>query len=197
MKKITIIADGSIIAIANAHKYNQTLIHQENWTWKQLNEFILLTNADHLITFTTAWEDEWTLEFLINEQSNDAYFRKFEKSIHVTDGSLYLINWTDLTSSLQFKNTNIPDAVNKELKIDVGNGFYNVTVKQLFDHEDDNYSPANKTSYIVEMISEAQNPGIKADTIIWTQDFPNDNTLFLSGERDEFDDLLDKMIKER
>ncbi len=194
MKKLNVIADGSIIAIANAQKYNKTLTYRQNWTWKQFHDFILVTNTDHLIVFSTAWEDEWTVEFLINEQSDKAYFRKFEHSLEVTDGSIYLINWTDLTSSLQFENTKIPDAGNQDLTINVDNGFYRVIVKQLFDHEDDNYDPENRTSYIVEMIYEVQNPDIKADAIIWALDIPNDHTIFISGERDEFDDLLDKMI---
>ena len=194
MKKLNVIADGSIIAIANAQKYNESLTFRQSWTWKQFHDFILITNTDHLIVFSTAWEDEWTVEFLINEQSGKAYFRKFEQSLEVTDGSIYLINWTDLTSSLQFENTKIPDACNQDLTIDVDNGFYRVIVKQLFDHEDHNYNPEDGTSYIVEMIYEVQNPDIKADAIIWAQDIPNDHTIFISGERDEFDELLDKMI---
>ena len=197
METLNIIADGSIIAIINAEKYNNTLTNQQSWTWKQLNDFILVTNTDHLVTFATAWEDQWTIDFLINEQSSESYFRKFEKSIEVTDGSLYLINWTDLTSSLQFENTKLPDAGNKDLKITIQNGFYRVIVKQLFDHEDDSYDPENKTSYIVEMICEAENPSIKNDEIIWTQGIPNDDTLFISGEPNEFDDLLNKMLNER
>jgi hypothetical protein len=197
MTTLNIIADGSIIAITNVEKYNDSLTNQQNWTWKQFNDFILVTNTDHLVAFATAWEDQWTVEFLINEHSSKSYHRKFEKSIQVTDGSIYLINWTDLTSSLQFEDAKLPDAVNKDLKIDIENGFYRVIVKQLFDHEDDNYDPENKTSYIVEMIWEAENPSIKSDEITWTQDFPTDDNLFISCERNEFDDLLDKMINER
>ena len=196
MKKLHVIADGAIIGIANAEKYNETLPNQKSWTWKQFHDFILVTNKDHMIVFSTAWEDEWTIEFLINEQSSEHYFRKFEGSIEVTEGSLYLIDWTDLTSSLQFEHTKIPDEVNRDLKIDIKNGFYRVIVKELFDPNDDHYDPENKTSYIVEMIFEVENPNIKANTITWADDIPNDDTIFISGERNEFDDLLDKMISE-
>jgi len=195
MKKLHVIADGSILGIANAQKYNATLTNQQSWTWKQFHDFIFGTNTDHLIVFSTAWEEEWTIEFLINERSSEYYFRKFESSIEVTDGTLYLINWTDLTSSLQFEDTKIPDEVNRDLIIDIENGFYKVIVKELFDHKDDHYDPENKTSYVVEMIYELENPNIKADTITWAEDIPNNDTIFISGERDEFDDLLDKMIK--
>ena len=195
-QKLNIIADGSIIAIANTKKYNETLSNQTNWTWKQFNNFILETNKDNLIVFDTSWENEWTVEFLINIETDKAYFRKFEQSIEVTDQKLYLINWTDLTSSLQFEDTKLPDEINKDLKIDLENGFYKVVVKQLFNPEDYEYISENKINFIVEFIIQSENPKMKADSIIWTEDFPNDETVFLSDERDEFDDLLDKMINE-
>jgi len=114
-------------------------------------------NRDHLIVFQTAWEDEWIFEFLINQKTNETAFRQFEQSIEVSDENLYLVNWTDLTSSLQFENTKLPDKINEDLKIKIPNGFYKVTVKQLFDHDDD-YDSENKVSYVVELISEPNNP---------------------------------------
>ena len=195
-QKLKIITDGSIIAIANTKKYNETLANQTNWTWRQLNNFILETNKDNLIVFDTSWENEWTVEFLINIETDKAYFRKFEQSIEVTDQKLYLINWTDLTTSLQFKDTKLPDEINKDLKFDIENGFYKVVVKQLFNPEDYEYEAENKINFIVELFSQSENPNVKADSIIWTEDFPNDDTVFLSDERNEFDDLLDKMINE-
>ena len=195
-QKLKIITDGSIIAIANTKKYNETLSNQTNWTWRQFNNFILETNKDNLVVFDTSWENEWTVEFLINIETDKAYFRKFEQSIEVTDQKLYLINWTDLTSSLQFEDTKLPDEINKDLKIDLENGFYKVVVKQLFNPEDYEYEAENKINFIVELFSQSENPNVKADSIIWTEDFPNDETVFLSDERDEFDDLLDKMINE-
>ena len=195
-QKLKIITDGSIIAIANTKKYNETLSNQTNWTWRQFNNFILETNKDNLVVFDTSWENEWTVEFLINIETDKAYFRKFEQSIEVTDQKLYLINWTDLTSSLQFKDTKLPDEINKGIKFDIENGFYKVVVKQLFNPEDYEYEAENKINFIVELFSQSENPNVKADSIIWTEDFPNDDTVFLSDEQNEFDDLLDKMINE-
>ncbi|ANF52227.1 hypothetical protein A0O34_17635 [Chryseobacterium glaciei] len=194
-QKLKIIADGSIIAIANAQRYNETLKNQTNWTWKHVNEFFLEANRDNLIVFVTAWEDEWIFEFLINEKTNQTAFRQFEQSIEVTDENLYLVNWTDLTSSLQFENTKIPDKINKDLKIKIPNGFYRVIVKQLFDNDNDDYSSENKVSYVVELISETDNPDIKTEKISWTEDFPNDNTSFLNDEPNELDDFLDQLLE--
>ena len=195
-KIIKIIADGSIIAIANAEKYNATLQNQVDWTWRQLTHFLFGQNRDNLIVFSTAFEDEWTFEFIINGETNQPYFRKFEQSIEVTNGILHFVNWTDLTSSLQFENTTIPEEFNSDLNIDLVNGFYRIVVKQLFDNEDYDYDPENKTNYIVELFLESKNPNINAETILWTEDFPNDDSIFLSTERNEFDDLLDNMMNE-
>ena len=194
IQQLKIIADGSIIGIANAKKYNETLKNQTNWTWKQVNEFLLETNKDSLVVFAGAWVDEWFFEFLINETTTKTAFRKFEQSIEVTDESLYLINWMDVTSSLQFRDTKIPYKINENLKIKIQNGFYKVIVKQLFDHNDYDYECENKISYVVELISETKNPDIRAEKIVWTQDFPNDETFLLKDEPNEFDDLLDQLI---
>ena len=99
-------------------------------------------------------------------------------------------------TNLQFKDTKLPDEIIKEIKFDIENGFYKVVVKQLFNPEDYEYISENKINFIVEFIIQSENPKMKADSIIWTEDFPNDETVFLSDERDEFDDLLDKMINE-
>ena len=184
MKNILIDA-GPIIALYNPKdKYH-----------KQINEFLLETNRDNIIVFETAWEDEWVFEFLIIEKTNQTAFRQFEKRIEVTDEHLYLVNWTDLTSSLQFKNTEIPDETNEDLKIKIPNGFYRVTVKQLFDSEDDDYDCENKVSYVVELMPDSSNPNIRTDKIIWTENFPNDDTIFLNDEPSELDDYLDQLLK--
>ena len=195
-QRLSITLDGSIVAIANTQKYNETLKNQVNWTWKQFNNFILETNKDNLIVFYTAWENEYTFQFLLNERSDEVYFRKFEQSIQVTERNLHLVNWTDLTSSLQFKDTKLPDKFSEDLKIDIENGFYKVVIKQLFDAEDYEYDPEHKINFIEEFFSQSENPHLHHDKIMWTADFPNDDTEFLSNKRDEFDDLLDQMISE-
>lgn len=114
----------SIIALANVQQYNATLSNQVNWTWRQLNDFLLNTNSDNLIVFDTGYEEEWTFEFLFNKETNKSYFRKFEQSIEITDERLYLVNWTDLTSSLQFEDTALPGKDDCNLFVKLGNGFY-------------------------------------------------------------------------
>jgi hypothetical protein len=195
-QKLNIIADASILAIANTQKYNGTLNNQVNWTWKQFNHFIIDSNKNNMIVFDTAVENEYTFACLVNEVSDQAYFRKFEQSIEVTDNSLYLINWTDLTSSLQFKDALLPSELNKDLKINLKNGYYKAIVKQLFNPEEDEYDPDDKINFIIEFLIQSENPNLHPQKIMWADNFPNDESVFLSSERNEFDDLLDKMISE-
>ena len=44
-------------------------------------------------------------------------------------------------------------------------------------------------------MSEPNNPSMHSEKIIWTQDFPNDDTYFLNDERNDFDDLLDQLLQ--
>lgn len=193
-QELKIIADGAILALANSAKFNETLNNKTNWTYRQFNDFILNKNKDNLIVFNTVWENEWMFQFLMNEESDQPYFRKFEQSIEVTGEELHLVSWTDLTSSLQFKNTPLPDKHHRDLKIKIDNGFYKVIVKQLSnpDHyEDMNDNPIN---FVVEMFLQSENPNIKANHIMWAEDFPNDDADFLNSQPNELDEFLSNLF---
>lgn len=194
-QKLKIVDDGGIIAIANVKSYNDNLEFQESWTWKQLNDFILDKNKDNLIVFSTGFGGEWTMKFFIDEISKKKYFRKFEQSIEVTDGSLYLVPWSDLTCTLQFPDTILPDGYNQDLKIKIKNGFYRVVVKQLFDPEDHDCESEKKVNFIVELFSQNESSNTKIDSLAWTENFPNDDSIFLSKKSDVFDDFLKNMFE--
>ena len=194
-KKVKIIDDDGMIAIANVKTYNANLKFQENWTWKQLNDFMLDKNRNSLIVFSTGSEEEWTLEFLLNEESKKPHFRKFEQNIEVTNGNLNVVSWSDLISTLQFTDSELPEDSNKDLKVNVKNGFYRVVVKQLFDHEDYEYNAENKVNFIVELFPQNQGIDDKAECIAWTENFPNDGDIFLTNEPNDFDNFLKELLK--
>jgi len=197
-QKLKIVDDDCMIALVNIKKFNETLPFQQSWTWKQLNNFILKKNNENLIVFSTGSEEEWTLEFLINEESKTTYFRKFEQNIEITDGALHLISWGDLTSTLQFTDTMLPGNGNEDVQIKIKNSFYRVVVKQLFNPEDYDYDAENKVNFIIELSYQNKEPKIKIEpeSLAWTVDWPNDETLFLSNAPNEFDDFLKKMIED-
>ena len=192
---LKIIDDDGLIAIVNAKSYNETLNFQENWTWKQLNDFILTKNRNNAIVFSTGREEEWNFEFFMEKESNKTFFRKFEQTIKVTNQSLYLVSWSDLTATLQFSDTTLPDSSNKDLKINVSNGIYRVVVKQLYDPEDIEYEAEDLTNFIVELFPEIYLINKSAEQITWTEDLPNDDTFFLDNEPNEFDELLNKFLQ--
>jgi len=195
-QKIDIIDDDGIIALANIQTYNATLNFREKWTWRELNEHLLDKNKESLFVFSTGREDEWTLKFLINEESNKSFFRKTEQYLEVTDNVLYVISWGDLTCTLQFPDTLLPDDSNKDLKVKISNGLYRVVVKQLFDPEDYEYDAENKVNFIVELFLVKSTNKNKIESIVWTEDFPNDDTVFLS-EEDRDTSFIDQLINNR
>ena len=194
-KRLKIVDDDGMIALVNAKSYNENLAFREDWTWKQVNTFLLQTNKDFISVFETGMEEEWIVDYLIDEKSSQKYFRAFEHAIEVTDGCLFLASWSDITSSLQFKETYLPSQHNKDLKIELKNGFYHLKVKQLFDPEDYDYNPTNKVHFIIELSSQDSISNTPQKSIAWTHDFPNDDTLFLSSEKDtEMDDFLQQLF---
>ena len=194
-KKLQIIADGSIIALVNVSKYNAALHFQDSWSWRQLHTFLLDTNRDHVVAFGTAWEDEWNIEVRLNDTSDRPYHRKFEQYIEVTANCLHLVSWSDLTATLQFEDTILPAETNEDLRIALSNGFYKVVVKQLFDSDDDNYDPEGKVNYVFEFFGVSQITDLGLHHVVWTEDLPTDDSLFLSNEPNEFDAFLAELIK--
>ena len=194
-KKLQIIADGSMIALVNTATYNATLHFQESWSWKQVHAFLLKTNRDNLVIFGTAWEDEWNIEVRLNDASDRPCHRKFEQYIAVTANCLHLVSWSDLTSTLQFEDTVLPAETNEDLRISLSNGFYKVIVKQLFDTGDDEYDPEGKVNYVLELFGVSQIPDLGLHHVVWTEDLPKDDSLFLSNEPNEFDAFLAEFIK--
>ena len=195
--KLTVYTDGGILSIVDTASYNRTLNFQNIWTWSELNKFILEINQGNLIAFQTSWEDEWTFGILINKTSDRAYVKKFEQNIIVTSQMLHLVNWTDLTSSLQFENAELPDEGNKDLNIKLPNGNYLVVVKQLFSDDNEDYDPTeHDVNYIIELIHQ-DNTTYKlhpSTRINWSIDFPNDDTLFLDNNPNELDDFIMNLI---
>jgi hypothetical protein len=127
------ITDGSgFMALVNADAY-ETFVN-EDWQLTQLmDHFISEMNENNLIIWGTGVEKEWIVDIL--EKSTSSYFRAFSKTIQVTNGCLYLTNYEDLTMAAQFSDEVLPQKHNSDLKIEMENGFYNVTVKQLSDPE--------------------------------------------------------------
>jgi hypothetical protein len=195
--KLKIIDDDGIIAVVNPDKYNLNLEYREKWTSREFKDFLLKTNKGNLIIWGTGLEAEWTIE-VVTKPTGKSAFRQFEQFIEVSNEQLILATFSDIMMTLQFEDKKLPSGDNQKLIIPLDNGIYRMTVKQLFDPEDYDYNPNRKINF--ELFFERQNE-IKSqniDNIIWhyEEGFGEDDDVFLSNERNEFDDFLEQLVAE-
>ena len=130
--------DSGFLALVNAYTYKSFV--SRNWTFSQLlNHFVREMNNDHLIIWSTGSENSWTVCF-VEQPSEKSSFREFTKTMEVTDQKLFLTNYEDLTMAAQFEQEAIPAKHNAHLFIELDNGIYELTVRQLVDPQDSNYT---------------------------------------------------------
>ncbi|MDR3056732.1 MAG: hypothetical protein LBU84_01160 [Prevotella sp.] len=133
--------EDGIIAIVNAEKYNGFI--GEDWELNELTElFVQQMNEQNLIIWKASeYGNNWNIEIRVTASHNKA-FRTFEKTIEVTSGELYFIDYTSLTMIAQFENESVKGQCPDIQKINIENGSYNVTVRQMSDpdnfEEEDN-----------------------------------------------------------
>ena len=135
--KLTITDDDGFIALVNSDNYQGFV--DADWQFDQLmSHFVDQMNQGNIIVWQTSNDGggNWTVSFQ-ERPSNAGAFRQFEHLINVTTGELFLSNYSDLTMAAQFSDLPIPAAHNADLKINLENGQYRITVRQLFNP--DNY----------------------------------------------------------
>ena len=159
--------DSGFLAIVNADRFDSFI--DEQWELPQLlNRFIEEMNKRHLIIWATGSENEWIVEFL-DRSTNKNAFREFTKTITVTNGQLFLTNYEDLTMAAQFSDEKIPAKHNAELFIELANGEYEITVRQLSDPE--NYEDENRDPDFEIVIQKAINRKIQpVQGVFWFEE---------------------------
>ena len=94
---------------------------------------------------------------------------EFTKTITVTNGQLFLTNYEDLTMAAQFSDEKIPAKHNAELFIELDNGEYEITVRQLSDPE--NYEDENRDPDFEIVIQKAINRKIQpVQGVFWFEE---------------------------
>ena len=91
-----------IISLVNSETYNSFVA--ENWELEQLKKhFIDEMNSDSIIVWQTNnfGGDNWKVD-LRTDESEEIAHSEFTKSIQVTNGKLYLADYTDLTNPFAF-----------------------------------------------------------------------------------------------
>jgi len=131
--------EDGFISIVNADKYKGFV--DSDWQLDQLlQHFVDQMNNNSLIIWNSNEDggNKWTIEIL-NQPSEKEEFRHFSFPITVTNDCLYLVPYNDLTIAAQFENEIVPSKYNSHLKVNIANGFYNVTVRQMFDPKNFGY----------------------------------------------------------
>ncbi len=124
--------DSGFLALVNNENYNSFV--KENWELDELfNHFVNQMNENSfLIWKTNNGGGYWNLKF-VRKSSNIKSFREFKSNIKVTNKKIYLSNYEDLTMAASYFNNKIPSKHNSDLYYELENGLYNITIRQLFD----------------------------------------------------------------
>lgn len=130
--KLKIIDDDGFIALVNSANYQSFV--DDGWQFDQLmSHFVDQMNQGNIIVWQTSNDGGGNWSVSVQKQPSSTHaFRQFEQIINVTAGQLFLTNYTDLTMAAQFSDASIPATHNADLKIELENGLYKVTVRQLF-----------------------------------------------------------------
>ena len=134
--KLKITDDDGFIALVNSATYQSFV--DEDWQFDQLiSHFVNQMNERNLIIWQTNDNGggDWLVSFQ-EQQSTNRAFREFSQLINVTDGALYLTNYSDLTTAAQFYDSTIPAVHNADLKIELENGVYKFSVRQVVNPHD-------------------------------------------------------------
>jgi len=157
--------DTGFLAIVNADKYHSFV--GAEWELIQLKDrFVDEMNNNNLIIWATGHENEWNVIFL-DKPSENIPFREFSKTIHVTNGKLFLTNYEDLTMAAQFQEEKIPQTHNAELYINLDDGMYEFTIRQLFDPGDYDYIAQETTNFEVVIRPSFTEERPKTDKVFW------------------------------
>ena len=161
---LTITDDSGFLAIVNPDRYHSFV--DSEWELTELfSRFVDEMNQGNLIIWATGYENDWNVIFL-NRPSNETSFREFSTTIEVTNGKLFLTNYEDLTMAAQVQDEKLPSRHNADLCLNLDNGKYEFTIRQLFDPEDYNYVAHQKINFeiIIRPDSERQP---KIDRVFW------------------------------
>jgi hypothetical protein len=147
MKRFNINDDSGFLAIVNADRYKSFV--NEDWERNELmDRFVAEMNQDNLIIWATGLENLWTIDVISIPFARRA-FREFTKTIEVTAGRLYLTNYEDLTMAAQFADEKLPSKHQKDKYIELPNGRYSLTIRQLYDPTEIDPDAENVTHFEV------------------------------------------------
>jgi len=169
--KLEIIDDDGFIALVNNARYEGYV--DNNWQFDQLMaHFVDQMNAGNIVIWQTSNDGGgiWLVS-IQGEPSNMFAFREFEQLINVTTGELFLTNYSDLTMAAQFYDVAVPATHNSDLKIELENGRYKLTIRQLFDPDDASHyfgiEDDENIAFEVIIIPSSETEQPKVNSVYW------------------------------
>lgn len=165
MKSFKITDDSDFLAIVNAHRYKSFV--REDWDFYELmDHFVAEMNSDNLVIWATGLENSWSVAFLPGPSTRHA-FREFTKTIEVTAGRLHLTNYEDLTLAAQFSDQNLPPKYGDAEYLELPNGRYALTIRQMYDPEQINPDVPDEPNFEIIAVPASEHPGEKTENIFW------------------------------
>lgn len=168
--KFSVYDEDGLFSIVNTDRY-KTFV-DEDWSLEQLFEhFVSEMNNQNMIIWQTDSNGggEWNMEVL--EQPTDKpAFRLFSKTVEVTHNELYLVNYTDLTMAAQFDDITLPAKENSGWKIELHNGMYQITVRQMFNPDDNNDKHTNSTDFEIIVNSSNAKDEKLIEKVLWFEE---------------------------
>lgn len=144
--------DSGFIGIINSDLYQGFV--SNDWELDDvLEKFRTQTNLGHCAIWSTGEPSDMAVQVLASLSDRKA-IREAVIYIQVTDGCLWLTNYTDLTMVAQFEDEPIPSEVNSHLKIELDNGCYLVQIRQMTDPEA--YVWKDSPEYHFELVFQKQ-----------------------------------------
>ncbi len=163
--------EDGFLSIVNTDRY-QTFVH-EDWTMESLMcHFTDQMNELNCIVWRTDDKggDLWTVRIL-EEPSTEKSFREASHEIEVADGKLYVVDYTDLTMAAQFDDEVLPRSDHADQYIELENGVYSITIRQLFDpYGEGRHADARDLVFEIIPRKSSRRNGHRVESILWWDD---------------------------
>ncbi|MCE7991345.1 MAG: hypothetical protein HEP71_05165 [Roseivirga sp.] len=167
--RLEISDESGFIGIINGDLYQGFV--NEDWELDDvLEKFRTQTNRGHCAIWSTGEPYDMAVQ-LLESLSDQKAVREATINIQITDESLWLANYTDLTMAAQFEDEPIPSKMNSHLRIALDNGNYEVHIRQMT--EPKAYEWKEAPEYHFELVFERQEAFEKnqfENVLWWDQD---------------------------
>ena len=165
MQRFKITDDSGFLAIVNSDRY-KSFVHEDWDLYELMDHFIAEMNKGNLIIWATGSENQWNVDFLPGPSPHPA-FREFTATIEVTTGRLYLSNYDDLTMAAQFADEKLPHPHQEVQYIELANGRYALTIRQLYDLEDVDFDAGNEPHFEIIAVPAGVSGTDPIEGIFW------------------------------